>query len=199
MKFGPEETTYTEEELCTVVALCNNNDPTKIENYKGDALDHLLAIRDGNISDRIINECPCETLALATINLQLVSNEIIRTYSVIVPSYGTEDSSKSSMTVSSLSGMLLCYGTAKTVLDNTRKIVDRISEATEGRYTDRVNIALSAVNNCLRLLIMAQSLLTSYRIRYGVSFDEEPEKEEAVEEKTGEDTTNEGNDSESSL
>ena len=174
MKFGPEETTYTEEELCTVVALCNNNDPTKIENYKSDALDHLLAIRDGNISDRIVNECPCETLALATINLQLVSNEIIRTYSVIVPSYGTEDSSKSSMTVSSLSGMLLCYGTAKTVLDNIRKIV-------------------------VRLLIMAQSLLTSYRIRYGVSFDEEPEKEEAAEEKTGEDTTNEGNDSESSL
>lgn len=95
--------------------------------------------------------------------------------------------------------MLLCYGTAKTVLDNIRKIVDRISEATEGKCADRVNLALSAVNNCLRLLIMAQSLLTSYRIRYGVSFDEEPEKEEAVEEKTGEDTTNEGNNSESSL
>lgn len=158
MRFGPEEASYSTLDYAYMLRALKYDE---ISTLKNEPVNHIMAIRNGKISDNVIRSCPYETIELSKVAITYLIGDVIKMYSVLVDD-------KFQVTQEMVVKMLLTYGQVSVLYDNVNKVIDRVgdfaSEVEDEELLIQTAVAASLTSKCYQVLLIAHRLLSIYRV-----------------------------------
>ena len=158
MRFGPEEASYSTLDYAYMLRALQHDE---ISTLKNEPANHIMAIRNGKISDNVIRSCPHETIELSKVAITYLIGDVIRMYSVLIDD-------KFQVTQEMVVKMLLTYGQVSVLCENVNKVIDRVgdfaSEMEDEELLIQTAAAASLVSKCYQVLLIAHQLLSIYQV-----------------------------------
>lgn len=158
MRFGPEEASYSTLDYAYMLRALQYDE---ISTLKNEPANHIMAIRNGKISDNVIRSYPHETIELSKVAITYLTGDVIKMYSVLVDD-------KFQVTQEMVVKMLLTYGQVSVLCGNIDKVIDRVgdfaSEVQDEELLIQTAAAASLVSKCYQVLLIAHRLLSIYQV-----------------------------------
>ena len=158
MRFGPEEAIYSTLDYAYMLRALQYGE---ISTLKSEPANHIMAIRNGKVSDNIIRSYPYETIELSKVAITYLIGDVIKIYSVLVDD-------KFQVTHSMVVKMLLTYGEVTVLCENIDKVIDRVgdfaSEMQDEELLIQTATAAGLASKCYQVLRIAYRLLSIYQV-----------------------------------